>query len=80
MYSILVKKNPTKNVREFYWLILCIVNYLIWKTQYKMIIQQCHIPAGMVFKQIVCELRKQRTMDRQTKQKYPWTLMYMRSC
>lgn len=62
----------TEKVIDFYWFVICIVNYKIWKTRCKIIINQCHISAERVFKQIVEELLRQKGKDRRTQNKYPW--------
>ncbi|MGL5820184.1 MAG: reverse transcriptase domain-containing protein, partial [Sarcina sp.] len=74
MYGVFGNKMK-KNIEELYWLIISIVNYKIWKTRCKMIINQCHISADAVYKQIICELRRQKKIDKRTKNKFPWYLV-----
>ena len=67
--------SKKKKVKYIYWFVICTVNYKLWKTRCNMIINQCHIPAERVFKQIVSELQRQKKNGRIAKNKHPWTLL-----
>lgn len=64
-----------EKVANFLWLIICVVNTKIWKTRCKMVIEQCEISAVTVYKQILCELKRRKTVDSRGAKRYPWTIL-----
>uniref|UniRef100_A0A3B1JYF2 exodeoxyribonuclease III n=1 Tax=Astyanax mexicanus TaxID=7994 RepID=A0A3B1JYF2_ASTMX len=49
--------------KEIMWLIICITKYKLWITRCRMTIDQVYVSSDNVFKQIICELRRRRTLD-----------------
>lgn len=45
-------ENLPKNTREFYWLVICVINYKLWKTRCKMVLNQMQISAQVLFTQV----------------------------
>lgn len=64
-----------KNVAGFFWYIICMVNTKIWKTRCKIVIEQREITADIVFKQILCELKRRKTIDSRGIKKFPWIML-----
>ena len=61
---------------DFYWTVVCTVVNKLCDTRCAMSIShQVDIPGGIVFKQIIRELKRQRTIDSKHKKLRPWHLL-----
>lgn len=68
MYGAFLE-NQAKLQQELYWMIICTIVTKTWKTR-------CvTIPGEAVFKQIITELKRQRTLDIRQKRSTPWHLI-----
>ena len=74
MFGVFLEKMPRSH-HEFYWTIICTVVTKIWKTRCAVILHKANITSDVVFKQILTELKKQRTTDIRQKRLRPWHLL-----
>ena len=61
--------------QEFFWYVVCTVVNKIWNTRCTMVINQTSISGEVVLKQIITELKRQRTLDSKQKKLTPWHLL-----
>lgn len=74
MYGVF-QENMSSMHRDFYWTLVCTVVVKIWKTRCKVILGQVNISSETVFRQIITELKRQRTLDTRQKKHVPWHLI-----
>uniref|UniRef100_A0A0E9VHK2 Uncharacterized protein n=1 Tax=Anguilla anguilla TaxID=7936 RepID=A0A0E9VHK2_ANGAN len=55
--------NIDDKLKDLYWLIICLVNQHIWKTRSKMTIDHIYVSSESVYKNILTELKRRRTID-----------------
>ena len=74
MYGVFIDK-VSHTEQEFYWTIVCTVVNKLWNTRCAMVIHQEAISGEVVFKQIITELKRQRSLDLKQKRSKPWHLL-----
>ena len=66
MYGVFDESLSPMN-QDFFWLVVCTVVNKIWNTRSAMVINQVTITGETVYKQIITEMRRQRTLDSKQK-------------
>ena len=74
MYGVFSEQMPRSH-QEFFWIIICTVVTKIWKTRCAVVLHKTNITSNVVFKQILTELKKQRTIDTKQKRLRLWHLL-----
>ena len=74
MYGVFDEQLSSMD-QEFYWTVICTVINKLWNTRCATVIHQARVPGEMVLKQIIIELKRQRTLDARQRRIRPWHLL-----